>query len=328
MLKKESGQLDFHSQLLEELVRADHPYRKIKEIVNFKGLVKPLHSLYNKKGAEAIAVEIGFKSLLLQFYEDLSDRELENALQENVAMKWFCGFSLTAKTPDHSYFGKLRKRIGTKKLAELFNRVNEQLRSKQIISDVFTFVDATGLSSKISLWKERDKAIKAGLEKLNNKNVGKYSADKDARFGCKGKSKFWFGYKRHCSVDMKHGLIKKVAVTSANIPDAKALKSICPDSGMVFADKGYSSKAVELLLKSRGCHHGIIRKNNDRYKNRARDRWLSSIRMPYEGTFSKLSKRARYRGYAKVQFQAIFESLAFNIKRLLAINAPPNLLGA
>jgi len=328
MLKKESGQLDFHSQLLESLVRPDHPYRKIKGIVKFKGLVTPLHRLYSAKGAGGIAIEVGFKCLLLQFYEDLSDRELENALQENVAMKWFCGFDLTEKTPDHSYFGKLRQRIGTKKLSELFNRVNEQLRSRQIISDVFTFVDATGLTSKISLWEERDKAIKDGLKKLNNKNVGKYSADKDARFGCKGKSKFWFGYKRHHSVDMKHGLIKKVAVSSADVPDSKVLKSICPDGGMVFADKGYSTKAVELLLKAKGCRHGIIRKNNDRRKDKARDRWLSSIRMPYEGTFSKLSKRARYRGYAKVQFQVIFESLAFNIKRLLEINAPPDLVGA
>lgn len=114
MLKKESDQLDFHSQLLEDLVRPDHPYRKIKEIVNFKGLLKPLYCLYGNKGAEGIAVEIGFKCLLLQFYEDKSDRELENALQENVAMKWFCGFSLTEKTPDHSYFGKLRQRTGTK----------------------------------------------------------------------------------------------------------------------------------------------------------------------------------------------------------------------
>lgn len=202
------------------------------------------------------------------------------------------------------------------------------MRSKRIISDVFSFVDVTGLSSKISLWEERDKAIKDGLEKLNNKNVGKYSADKDARFGCKGKAKFWFGYKRHCSIDMRHGLIKKVAVTSANVPDARALKSICPDGGMVFADQGYSTKAVELLLKSKSCHHGIIRKNNDVRKDKTRDRRLSGIRMPYAGTFSKLSERARYRGYAKVQFQLIFESLAFNLKRLLEINAPPNLLGA
>ena len=33
-----------------------------------------------------------FKCLLLQFMEDISDRELERYLQENNAAKWFYGF--------------------------------------------------------------------------------------------------------------------------------------------------------------------------------------------------------------------------------------------
>ena len=49
--------------------------------------------------------------------------------------------------------------------------------------------------------------IKKGEEALNNRNVKKYSADPQARFGCKGKSKFWFGYKGHIGVDMGSGLI-------------------------------------------------------------------------------------------------------------------------
>lgn len=328
MLNIETGQLDLYSRLLEDLVRLDHPYRRIKEIINFSGLLSPLYTLYSDKGAKGIAVEKGFKCLLLQFYEDLSDRQLENALQENVSMKWFCGFGLADNTPDHSYFGKLRRRIGTKRLAELFNRINTELKEKNIIGDVFTFIDATGLVSKIALWEERDKAIQDGLEKLNNENVGKYSKDKDARFGCKGSKKFWFGYKRHYSVDMRHGLIKKVAVSPANVPDARMLKSICPDGGMVTADKGYSTKEVERVLRAKNCHSGIIRKKNNPLKNKDLDRWLTGLRMPYEGVFSKVPKRARYRGTAKVQFQAVFEALTFNIKRLIRIGSPPNLVGA
>jgi hypothetical protein len=34
--------------------------------------------------------------------------------------------------------------------------------------------------SKMSLWEERGKAIATGQEKLNNQNIEKYSADKDA----------------------------------------------------------------------------------------------------------------------------------------------------
>ena len=113
------------------------------------------------------------------------------------------------------------KESATQKLAELFNRVNAELRAKHMIGDVFTFVDATGLARKVGLWKERDKAIKEALEKLNNQNVQKFSADKAARFGCKGKNKFCYGDKRHCAIDMRQGLIKKVPITPANVPDAR-----------------------------------------------------------------------------------------------------------
>ena len=61
-------------------------------------------------------------------------------------------------------------------------------------------------------------------------------------------------------------------------------------------------------------------------KDRDKDRWLSSVRMPYEGTFSKMEPRARYRGVAKCQYQAFMEALVHNLKRLIAIDAPPLVL--
>ena len=44
----------------------------------------------------------------------LSDRELETFLQENIAAKWFCGFNIGEKTPDHTVFSRARTRIRTK----------------------------------------------------------------------------------------------------------------------------------------------------------------------------------------------------------------------
>ena len=76
---------------------------------------------------------------------------------------------------------------------------------------VFKFVDATAIETKKTTWEERDKALREGEEKLNNQNIEKYSADRQARYGCKGKSKFWYGYKGHASVDMGSGLIDRIA---------------------------------------------------------------------------------------------------------------------
>ena len=130
------------------------------------------------------------------------------------------------------------------------------------MNEVFNFVDASHLIAKANLWKERDKAIKEKLEQLNNNTLAKVSSDRQARIGCKGKNKYWYGYKKHVSVDMQSGLINKVSVTPANIPDSKGLKHVCPTKGAIYADKGYCSKQSEVIAISNGCHLRSIKKNN------------------------------------------------------------------
>jgi len=56
------------------------------------------------------------KAFLIQFWENYSDREMDKAVRENLAIRWFCGFNLTEHTPDRTYFSKLQKRLGTKRL--------------------------------------------------------------------------------------------------------------------------------------------------------------------------------------------------------------------
>ena len=71
--------------------------------------------------------------LVLQFMEDLSDRELERFVAENTSAKLFCDFSLISQTPDHSLFSCLRQSIGTNALASIFNSVREQLKQKALV---------------------------------------------------------------------------------------------------------------------------------------------------------------------------------------------------
>jgi IS5 family transposase len=324
MEKLISKQTNFFETEVDLLVRKDHPYRMILELVDFRGLTKDLKNILNQKhGRPGYNIESGFKGLILQFMEDLSDRELERYLQENNAGKLFCDFKLMEKTPDHSYFCELRRKIGTERLADLFNKFGGKLREKGLVSNIFTFVDASKMISKISLWDERDKAIAEGEEKLNNQNIEKYSADKDADYGCKGNKDFWYGYKRHVAVCMKHGLITKTTTTKASITDAKGLKYICPKGGMIVADKAYCVKPAQDIIKGNGCHSGAILKENMIGKNKDKDRFLTRLRMPYEGIFSKMNKKVRYRGLVKVQFQTFMQGFAYNLKRLIKIGAPP-----
>jgi transposase, IS5 family len=99
----------------------------------------------------------------------------------------------------HSVFGRVRGRIGTSKLSKIFSLLRDQLKSQGYMSEVFTFVDATHLISKVDLRQCR--------------------------------------YKRHTSVDMQSGMINKVAITSANVIDSKGFKHTAPNQGAVYADK-------------------------------------------------------------------------------------------
>lgn len=309
-------------ELFNRVIDEKHPFKRLTEIIDFESLVEPIRACYSTLGARGIDVERGLKALLIQFWENYSDREMEKAVKENIAVRWFCGFGLIEETPDHSYFGKLRKRIGTKRIADLFHQVNETLEQAGLFGNVFTFIDASAIISKTALWEERDEAIKDGEEKLNNQNVANYAADPDARWGAKSKTNIWFGYKRHHAVDMRHGLIKKVAVTPANTPDFRVAPNVCPKDGAVFMDKIYDTKSTDALLLAQGIHLATIRKNNNPNKNRDLDRWRSKVRMPFEGTFSKLQKRARYRGLAKAVFQCFLEATIHNLRKAVCLLAP------
>ena len=103
-VRKENKQMAMIIPELTELVPSNHEYRKLLSLVDFEALTRPLEKRYSKTGRSGYPVATGFKALLLQFMLDLSDRQMEKYLTENLAGKYFCGFGLLEQTPDHTYF--------------------------------------------------------------------------------------------------------------------------------------------------------------------------------------------------------------------------------
>lgn len=307
---------------IEDLVPQNHDYRKFLEIWTFKRAEKHLKKLETDNPNKGYGLIRLFKCLLLQFMENLSDRELERYIQENNAAKWFCGFGLLDKTPDHTAFTRARSHVGVKTLSKIFEDLRDQLKAQGLMSEVFTFVDAAHLITKANLWKERDEAIKQSYEKLNNEVLPKVARDKQARIGCKGGDKYWYGYKLHASVDMQSGLINKVATTPANVTDAQGLKHVCPNQGAVYADKGYCTAPAKQATARKDCHLAAVKKNNMKGKNKDQDRWFTKLRAPYERVFSQRERRVRYQGTAKNQFATFMFAQCFNLKRLIKLNVP------
>ena len=295
-----------------------HIYSKFTKLIDTDKIAnKHLQQVTGNSNYKGYGVTILFRTLLLQHLEDLIDRELERYLQENNTAKWLCNFQLTSKTQTYSIFSKIRSKIGTKNLSNIFKDIIDELKNKGYINEVFTFIDASHLIPKASLWQERDKVVAKKYQKLNNETLPKVTKDKQARIGAKDKDKFCYGFKKHISVDMQSGLINKVAITPANTTDANGLKYVCPNSGAIYADKGYTGKQTNIDATRKACFLRAIKKNNMQDKDK--DRFISKIRSPYERVFSKTNHRVRYQGIAKNQLAIFMDSIAFNLKRMVVL---------
>ena len=93
--------------------------------------------------------------------------ENSNAIwKKNLAAKWFCGFTLSeARLPDYSLFTRVRTpHWPDAALPAVLPLCGEQLKAAGLMSEVFTFVDATHLIAKATLWEERDKARQQKIE--------------------------------------------------------------------------------------------------------------------------------------------------------------------
>ena len=307
---------------LDDLVPKNHPFRAYERVIDIDALAKPLDALYSDRGRRETGAGRGLRLLILQFMHDLSDREMERFISDNNAARWFCGFGVQERTPDHSWFCKFRSRLGTKGLMDIFAVMRESMKCAGLVREATTFVDSSKLESKLNAWKERDRVIAAGCETFNNQSPRKLTMDLHADFGSKGfgPDKNWYGLKDHSAVDMDSGLITRVAVTRASVPDAKGLERVCPRGGEVYADKAYCGQDALGTIRARGCEEKVIKRSNMKDKDWKRDAGIAKKRMPLERVFSKRPSRLRYIGIEKAQFQVAAFAMAHNFKRLVALN--------
>lgn len=118
---------------LDLLVRPDHKLRRVNDLVSFIIISKRFSNLAKKLGRNGYGIEIGIKCLFLQFFYDLSDRQLEERLCDDISFRWFCGFTIKEKTPDHTYFCRIRNLLGTKNIGRIFHIINKKAKRNGIL---------------------------------------------------------------------------------------------------------------------------------------------------------------------------------------------------
>jgi transposase len=137
----------FTYMTLNDFVPGNHPLRPIREIVNtaLSAMDATFEAMYADSGRDSIPPEQLLRGLLLQaLYGLRSERLLCESLGYNLLFRWFVGLGLDKTAFDHSTYTKNRDRlIEHEVVRELFERVLEQARAKNLLSSEHFSVDGT-----------------------------------------------------------------------------------------------------------------------------------------------------------------------------------------
>jgi IS5 family transposase len=335
---------------LDAMVPEDHVLRKCHERLLVREAAEERERWKKSLGREGYGSETGLRALFLQFWGNHSDRELEERLRYDITYRWFCGFSLESQTPDHTFFCRMRKAMGPENVSVMFNKMVEDAQLRKIMKKIEVFVDASAIRRKEAEWAKRDQekerqdrelqeALDEGRREAEAREkterranapeeIKKFSADTEARWagkGPKGKEKWWFGYKRHVTVDTSSGMIERVLVTPANVNDALVFPQLCPWERRVLADRGYDTWVVRGTMKQKRCIDRVMRLSKRKDFDAERNKWIGRRRSPWEMVFAHMARRTRYMGIRKTHLQALFEAIVFNLKRLVLLEGvnPP-----
>ena len=136
---------------LEKRIRADHPLRLIREVVNatLVTLSAEFDALYAPGGRVSIPPERLLRALLLQaFFSIRSERQLVERIEFDLLFRWFVGLGVDDPVWDATTFTKNRDRLLDGEVAVKFlAAVLAQPRVKALLSTEHFSVDGTLLEA-------------------------------------------------------------------------------------------------------------------------------------------------------------------------------------
>jgi IS5 family transposase len=312
MAVKRTGQLGFVEMLLSSKGGGGQLDR-LAELVRWYRFEKLVGHLRDEgsPGRPGYPALVLFKAVLLQSLYGLSERELEEALDDRLSFRRFVGLSLEEPVPDHTVLNRFRNRLVDEALLDrLFAELDRQLEKAGVILKRGTMLDAT--------------LIEAASARPGDRRAAK---DPDAGFAKRqGKGGSTYGYKAHVGVDQGSGLIRQVITTPANVNDTTPADDLIRgDEGVVWADAAYHTHAREAALKARGVKPRLMRRANKHHPRLSPrlaryNRLIARRRAAVETTFATLKNRmgltrVRYVGLKKAAAQVLLAAMAFNLRR-------------
>ena len=182
-------QLKLHMITIEDLVPRNHFLRKLEDALDLTFVYEESACLYNRKyGRPPIDPVMIVKYLLVGFlYGIPSERQIEQRIQTDVALRWYLGLDLLDRVPDHSTISQLRRRKPAfrKIFRRLFEEVVRQCIEKGMVSGRVVATDSTHVKANASIASEELVESPDGpgayWERLDRPGSGTYEPPRKAR---------------------------------------------------------------------------------------------------------------------------------------------------
>ncbi len=287
---------------LDERVRANHPLRKVAQMVDFSFVRQEVKDCYGYNGHVGLDPEIILKLMFLLFWDDIrSERELMRMLPERLDYLWFLGYTLDDDVPHHSVLSKARARWGQEVFETLFVRSVTDCVEAGLVDGWKLHMDGSLVDANAS----KDSVVKSSPELIDQlrQAYGAVEAKLDGNLGdpnyegvnrrmlsttdpdsaCVSRKKHSGAgesrprYKNHRAVDDKLGVITASSSTPGDVDEATQIETLveqheanCGENPRaVIADSQYGTVEVMRQLQSCGIRshmalHGGNKRNNSK----------------------------------------------------------------
>jgi transposase len=175
----------FGEYLYDKIVPEGHFYRKLNEIIDwerFTGILIELYKGGGEYGRPPYDPAVTLKMLLISYLYNLSERQTEVYVNENMPAKYFVGMAIDQSAPDHSTLTYFKKRLIQKGNLDVFEKMLAEMiqiaLEKGIEFGNIQIIDSVHSIANVNTKKDRSR-----------KKKGRGLRDPDAGWGAKHKRK-------------------------------------------------------------------------------------------------------------------------------------------
>jgi transposase len=142
---------DLDRQVFDLVVPKGHYLRQVDAGVDFERFRARLAEAYSANlGRPALDPVRMLKILFLRFHYKLSDRQVMQRAQTDVAFRCFLALPLHWQLPNHTGGTYFRQRIGAERFAQIFQELITQAREAGLVKDRLRLKDATHLLADVA----------------------------------------------------------------------------------------------------------------------------------------------------------------------------------